>query len=74
MNNDIVKNVLFIVIGAVLLSIVELKLFQFNEIITLIIGFIGFIGVVDGIFGLYNVFTKNGDVKKSSKNDEDPKL
>ena len=74
MDKDIIKNVLFIIVGAVLLGIVELKLFQFNEIITLVIGFIGFVGVVDGIFGLYNVFKKKGDVKKSIKNDEDAKL
>ena len=63
MDQDIAKNVLFVVIGAVLLVIVELKLYQFNEIISLVLGFIGFFGVVDGIFGLYNIFKKNGEVK-----------
>ena len=54
MEREIIKNIFFIIIGAVLIGIVELKVIQLNEIIMLVLGLIGFIALVDGIFGLYN--------------------
>ncbi len=59
MNRDLVKNLVFIVIGAILVVIVELKLFQNNQTLMLILGLIGFVALVDGVFGLYNII-KNG--------------
>ena len=58
MNREIIKNIIFVVIGAVLLGIVEFKVLQITEIIALIIGFIGFMVLIDGIFGLYNTIKK----------------
>ena len=58
MDQDIVKNIFFIIIGAVLLGIVELNVIQLNEIIMLVLGIIGFLALIDGIFGLYNALRK----------------
>jgi len=58
MNGDITKNLVFIVVGVILIVIVELKLFHLNETITLILGLIGFVALVEGVFGLYNLIKK----------------
>lgn len=74
MNREIVKNIFFIVIGAVLLGIVEFMVFQLTEIIVFIIGFVGFLALIDGIFGLYNTIRnehKNEEVKKVPPDNND---
>jgi len=58
MNGNLIKNLGFVVVGAILVAIVELKLFHFNETITLIMGLIGFVALVEGVFGLYNLIRK----------------
>jgi len=58
MNREIMKNIIFVILGGILLIIVELKLIQLNEILLLILGFIGFVAFIDGIFGLYHILKK----------------
>lgn len=55
MDKKIIENVIFIIVGVVILLVVELQLIQFSEIIVIILGLIGFLALVNGAFGLYNV-------------------
>ena len=54
MDKKIIENVIFIIVGVVILLVVELQLIQFSEIIVIILGLIGFLALVNGVFGLYN--------------------
>ena len=56
------KNIIFVILGGILLIIVELKLIQLNEILLLILGFIGFVAFIDGIFGLYHILKKELEI------------
>ena len=55
MVQDIVKNVCYIVIGAILLGIVYLKLMVLSELLMLLIGIVGFMVLVNGYIALYNL-------------------
>jgi uncharacterized membrane protein len=55
MDKKIVENVLFIIVGVILLGVVELKLINLTDILTIIVGFIGFAALLNGAFGLYNI-------------------
>lgn len=54
MDKKIIENVIFIIVGVVILLVVELQLMQFSEIIVIILGLVGFLALVNGAFGLYN--------------------
>ncbi len=55
MNKKLVENIIFIVVGVVILVVVELPLMKFTEIITIILGLVGFLALIQGCFGLYTV-------------------
>lgn len=50
------ENILFIVVGAVLLVVVEFKLIHLAELLVLALGFIGFAAILNGVFGFYNMY------------------
>jgi len=54
MDKKIIENVIFIIVGAAILLVVELQLIHFSEIIVIILGLVGFLALVNGAFGLYN--------------------
>lgn len=56
-----VENMLFIVIGAILLIVVELKLVYLTEILLLVLGFMGFAALLNGAFGFYNIYRKDSN-------------
>lgn len=51
--NQIIKNVIFIIVGAAIFLSVELQIIKLSEILTIIVGLIGFLAMIDGVFGLY---------------------
>jgi hypothetical protein len=59
MEQKYMKNGLFIVAGLILITAVELKLLQLNELFVLIVGFIGFAALLNGAFGLYYSYKAN---------------
>jgi len=63
----IVKNVCYIVIGAILLGIVYLKLMVLSELLMLLIGIVGFMVLVNGIFGLYNIIRPETEQKDTKQ-------
>lgn len=59
--NKKVENSIYIIIGAILIVIVELKLIHLAEILALTLGFIGFAALLKGAFGLYNLHRPSPD-------------
>lgn len=57
--NKKVENLIFVIVGAILLVLVEFKLIHLAEILAIILGFIGFAALLNGAFGLYNLYRQS---------------
>ena len=65
--NKIIESILYIIVGVIILIVVEFKIIQFAELITLILGFVGFAALLNGVFGIFSALTQ----KKESDEFED---